>query len=98
LFSGPEVKAMLATIMIGSTLKGMVAGIIIGLVARKVRNMKIGIIVGVIVGFALAFIVAALPAEGGQHYWLEILIPGTLVGLILGFLTQKYGKSVPSLK
>ena len=54
--------------------------------------MKIGIIVGLVVGFALAFAVAAIPNEQGGHYWVEILIPGTLVGLILGFLTQRFGR------
>jgi hypothetical protein len=29
--------------------------------------------------------------QGG--YYLEIVLPGTLVGLIVGFATQKYGKS-----
>jgi len=28
--------------------------------------------------------------QGG--YYFEIILPGTLVGLIVGFATQKYGK------
>jgi hypothetical protein len=35
----------------------------------------------------LAYIIAAL--QGG--YYFEIILPGTLVGLIVGFATQKYG-------
>jgi hypothetical protein len=40
----------------------------------------------------LAFLVAAMPDESGKHYWIEIMIPGSLVGLILGYITQKYGR------
>jgi len=29
--------------------------------------------------------------QGG--YYLQIVVPGTLVGLIVGFATQKYGNS-----
>ena len=43
----------------------------------------------VLVGAFLAFLIALL--QGG--YYLEIVLPGTLVGLIVGFATQKYGKS-----
>jgi hypothetical protein len=41
------------------------------------------------VGAILAYIIAAL--QGG--YYFEIILPGTLVGLIVGFATQKYGNS-----
>jgi uncharacterized membrane-anchored protein YhcB (DUF1043 family) len=30
------------------------------------------------------------PVTGQKYFW-EILIPGSLVGLIVGFLTQRYG-------
>lgn len=93
LFSGgPEVKAQIGMIVVFSSLKGLIAGIIIGLVARKVRSLSTMLTVGAIVGFVLAFIIAAMPDESGKHYWIEILIPGTLVGLILGFLTTRFGR------
>jgi len=39
------------------------------------------------VGFAFAFLVAQM-----QHaHYVEILIPGTIVGAILGYATQKTG-------
>ena len=42
---------------------------------------------GLVMGAALAFIVAQL-----QHaHYLEIIVPGTIVGIILGFATQRYG-------
>jgi hypothetical protein len=95
LLSGPEVAPMIVGIVIGSTLKGIVAGVIIGFVARKYDSLPLGLAVGGLVGLVLAFLVAAFPGESGQHYYAEIMIPGTLVGLILGYATQKLGSRPP---
>jgi putative effector of murein hydrolase LrgA (UPF0299 family) len=47
----------------------------------------LGILFGVAVGFILAFLVAYM-----QHgYYLEIILPGSIVGMIVGYATQKYG-------
>lgn len=94
LFYGPEMKAMIQGILIGSSMKSLVAGLIIGFVARK-ASLRTVLIVGALVGFALAFAVAAMPGESGEHYWLEIIVPGTLVGFILGYATHRYGKPSP---
>ncbi len=88
----PETRHMLTGIMIGSSVKGLLAGLIIGFFSRKVSDMTKGVIFGGLIGLALAALVASMPNEQGGHYWLEIMIPGTIVGLILGWATQKYGK------
>lgn len=88
----PEVRNMLGDIIMWSSLKGLIAGVIIGFFARKVRSLQTGLIFGGAVGLLLAFLVALQPQPSGNHYWLEIMIPGTIVGLILGYATQKYGK------
>lgn len=88
----PEVRNMLGDIVMWSSLKGLIAGVIIGFFARKVRSLQTGLIFGGAVGLLLAFLVALQPQPSGNHYWLEIMIPGTIVGLILGYATQKYGK------
>jgi len=42
---------------------------------------------GLAVGFVLAFLVAYL-----QHgYYLQIIMPGSIVGMIVGWATQQYG-------
>jgi hypothetical protein len=51
--------------------------------------LPIGILFGLIVGAFLAFLVALM--QGG--YYFEIVLPGALVGLIVGFATQKYGST-----
>lgn len=85
----PAVRDQLGGIVIGSTFKGIIAGIAIGFFARKFHSLALGIVFGLLVGAFLAFLIALM--QGG--YYLQIVLPGTLVGLIVGFATQKYGKS-----
>ena len=87
----PAVRTMMTSIMVGSTFKGMVVGLLSGWFARKVNSVQWGIVVGSVLGLAFAFAVAAMPSENGQHYYLEIMAPGFVVGAIIGFLTQKMG-------
>jgi hypothetical protein len=85
----PEVRAQLLGIVIGSMIKGLIAGILIGWFARRVNSLPLGILFGLGVGLLLAFFVAHM-----QHgYYFEIMTPGGLVGLIVGYATQKYGRT-----
>ncbi|HEV8485070.1 MAG TPA: hypothetical protein VGV87_16125 [Blastocatellia bacterium] len=88
----PEAAPQIMGIVIGSTIKGIIAGVAIGFFARKVHSLPLGIIFGFGVGLLLAFAVAAMPDPNGKHYYFEIMLPGSIVGLIVGFATQKYGK------
>jgi hypothetical protein len=83
----PAVRAQLMGIVIGSTLKGVLAGVLIGFFARKVNSLALGILFGLGVGLLLAFFVAHLQGK----YYFEIMLPGGLVGLIVGYATQKHG-------
>ena len=84
----PAVRAQIAGIVIGSTFKGLVAGIVIGVFARKVHSLALGIVFGLGVGLLLAFIVAQM-----QHgFYFQIMLPGGMVGLIVGYATQRYGR------
>jgi hypothetical protein len=84
----PAVRAQVTDIVIGSTFKGLIAGIMIGVFARKVHSLALGILFGLAVGLLLAFIVAQM-----QHgYYFQIMLPGGLVGLIVGYATQSYGR------
>jgi hypothetical protein len=58
-----------------------------------VRSLAVGLGVGALVGLALSWMVAAMPDASGNHYYLEIMLPGAVLGLIVGFATQKYGRS-----
>ena len=89
----PAVRNQLAGIVVSSTFKGVIAGVAIGFFAKKFRSLTLGILFGLAVGALLAFLTARF-AVGG--YYFEIMLPGSMVGLIVGFATQKYGK-VPAV-
>src|SRR5262249_40884768 len=85
----PEVRAQLVGIVIGSTVKGIIAGVLIGWFARKVNSLALGIVFGLGIGLLLAYAVAATQ-PGPNHYYFQIMLPGGIVGLIVGYATQKY--------
>jgi hypothetical protein len=85
----PEVRNDLMGIVIGSTFKGIIAGVAIGYFARKYRSLPLGVVFGLAVGAFLAFLVAYMQGK----YYFEIMLPGSILGLIVGFATQKYGET-----
>ena len=86
----PAVRDQLAAIVVSSTMKGIIAGVVIGFFAKKFHSLPIGILFGLAVGALLAYLTARF-AVGG--YYFEIMLPGSMVGLIVGFATQKYGRT-----
>ncbi len=86
----PEVRAQVFGIVIGSTFKGMIAGVCAGWFAKKVHSLPLGLLFGLAVGMLFAFLIAAMPQPSGKHYYFEIMLPGSLVGAIVGYATQKY--------
>ena len=82
---GPEIPSQIGTIVAGSMFKGLVAGAIIGLVAQKTQSMAITVTVGVAVSAFFAYLVTI----GSPYLW-EIVLPGSIVGLIVGFAAVKY--------
>jgi hypothetical protein len=85
----PAVRDQLAGIVVSSTFKGVIAGIAIGFFAKKFNSLPLGLLFGLAIGALLAYLTARF-AVGG--YYFEIMLPGSLVGLIVGFATQKYGR------
>jgi hypothetical protein len=93
-FFYPGVASMMTGIIIGSTLKGLLTGMVTGLVARRLHSLPLGILSGLIVGLALSYWAAATsPDPQGRYYYLEIMLPGSVLGAVVGFATQKFGKS-----
>jgi hypothetical protein len=86
----PEAAPMIVGIVIGSTIKGLIAGVSIGFFSRKVHSLPLGILFGLGVGLLLAFAVAAMPSANGKHYYFEIMLPGAIVGILVGYFTQKW--------
>jgi hypothetical protein len=92
----PEVRPQIIGIVIGSTFKGLIAGVCIGWFAKKVKSLPLGILFGLAVGMFLAYLIAAMPQPSGKHYYFEIMLPGSLVGAIVGYATQKHSQVMPS--
>jgi F0F1-type ATP synthase assembly protein I len=90
----PETRPVIAGILIGSSFKGMLVGLFSGWFARKVQSTAWGIVVGSSLGLLFAFLVAVMDASKGKSHYLEIMLPGFVVGAMIGFLTQKMGSPV----
>ena len=54
--------------------------------------LPLGLLVGLLIGAFFAYLVAAM---GDQYYW-EIMLPGSVLGLIVGYATQRYGGHAPA--
>ena len=89
LFSAPETRPEIVGIVIGSTVKGLIAGVLIGYFARKVKSVPLGILFGLVVGGLLAYGVVLM---GNPYFW-EIVLPGSIVGIIVGYATQRHGET-----
>lgn len=82
----PDARPMIVSIVVGSTFKGLVTGALAGLIARRVQSVPIGVAAGAAIGFVLSSLVALGQPD---HYW-DIVGPGMLVGVLVGFVTQRY--------
>src|SRR5262245_9591007 len=88
----PSVRDQLGTIVMLSSLKSVIAGLLIGIFACFVSKRVAISIFGLIVGLALAYLVAMAPdPKTGQHYYAQIMVPGAIVGLLVGYATARYG-------
>ena len=89
----PAVRSQILMIVFFSTIKGILVGVAAGWYARRVHSIPKGIAFGFFVGLLLAFAVAAMPEESGEHYWWQIMVPGSVLGAVIGWATQQYGRA-----
>ena len=82
----PEVRSQIGGIVIGSTIKGLLAGVIIGVFAKWVHSIVIGTIFGLLVGALFAYLIVLM----NPGHALNIMLPGSLVGVIVGYSAQRY--------
>jgi hypothetical protein len=82
----PEARPMMLPIVMGSIIKGVLTGWLAGVVANRKRSVPVGLVAGTLIGLVLSTLVAV---GQGDHY-LEIILPGMLVGAITGFVTQRH--------
>ena len=89
-FLEPSLAPAMTSVITFSLLKGLVSGIVIGYVALKVHSMAIGILAGV--GIAALLSMLVILRAGMALFW-DIMLPGMLLGVIVGFATQKFGRA-----
>ena len=91
LLSAPETAPGILGIVVGSTFKGVLAGVLIGWFATRVKSLPLGMLFGLGVGAALAYAIVYLQSmePGSPSYFWEIMLPRSLVGVLVGYATQR---------
>jgi len=93
-FAYPEVATIMTSIIIGSTFKGLLTGVITGFLAGKLRSLTLGILCGLGVGFLLSWGTAAMsPDPAGNYHYAAIMLPGSILGAIVGYATYRFGRA-----
>jgi len=92
-FLEPSLAPIMTSVITFSLLKGLVSGVAIGYVSLKVRSMVIGLLAGLGIAALLSFLVVW---HAGMTLFWDIMLPGMLLGVIVGFCTQKFGKPQPA--
>jgi len=82
----PEVRSQIVGIVVGSTIKGVLTGLLVGFFAQKVRSLVWGTVFGLAVGAFFAYLILLM----NPGHTLNIMLPGSLVGLIVGYATQQH--------
>jgi len=88
-FFEPSLAAVMGSVITFSLLKGLLAGIATGYVSHRVHSMLLGILAGI--GSAAVLSLLVILRAGTALFW-DILLPGMLLGAIVGFATQRFGR------
>jgi hypothetical protein len=88
-FLEPSLAPVMTSVITFSLLKGLVSGIAIGYVSQRFHSMLMGILAGI--GIAAALSLLVILRAGMALFW-DIMLPGMLLGVVVGFATQKFGK------
>jgi hypothetical protein len=88
-FLEPSLAPMMGSIITFSLLKGLISGVIIGYFSKRVHSMPLGILAGVLI--ASVFSMLLILKAGMALFW-DIVLPGMLLGVIVGFATQRFGR------
>jgi hypothetical protein len=91
-FLEPSLARVMGSVITFSLLKGLVSGIAIGYVSERRDSMLVGILAGIGIAGALSLLVVL---RAGMALFLDIMLPGMLLGVIVGFTTQKFGRQAP---
>src|SRR6266852_2682984 len=93
-FFEPSLAPVMGSVITFSLLKGLVAGIATGYVSQRVHSLLLGILA--VIGIAAALSLLVIIHAGMALFW-DIMIPGMVLGLVVGFATQRFGKAAASV-
>jgi len=88
-FFEPSLAPLMGSVITFSLLKGLASGVSIGYFSKRVHSMPLGILVGVVIASALSML---LILKAGIALFWDIVLPGMLLGVIVGFATQRFGR------
>jgi hypothetical protein len=88
-FLEPSIAPLMGSVITFSLLKGLVSGIVIGYVSQRFHSMLVGILAGT--GIAAALSLLVILHAGMALFW-DIMLPGMLLGVVVGFTTPKFGR------
>ena len=89
-FFEPKLAPVMTSVITFSLLKGLISGVAIGYVSQRLRSMLLGVLAGAVIAAALSLLV--ILRAGMALFW-DILLPGMLLGVIVGFTTQRFGRA-----
>ncbi len=87
-FLEPSLAAVMTSVVAFSLLKGLIAGVAIGFFSKRVHSMAYGLLAGLAIAAVLSLLV--ILRAGMALFW-DIMLPGMLLGVIVGFATQRFG-------
>jgi hypothetical protein len=88
-FLYPTLAPVMASVITFSLFKGLLAGVAIGYVSLRLHSMLLGILAGAAIAAVLSLLVIL---RAGMGLFWDIMLPGMLLGIIVGFATQKFGR------
>src|SRR5271155_2193250 len=94
-FLEPSLAPLMTSVIAFSLLKGLLAGVAIGYVSQRFRSMLVGGLAGI--GIAAALSLLVILRAGMALFW-DIMLPGMLLGVVVGFTTQKFGNQSEALR
>jgi len=92
-FFEPSLAPVMGSVITFSLLKGLLSGMATGYISQRVHSMPLGILAGI--GTAAVLSLLVILRAGMALFW-DILLPGMLLGAIVGFATQRFGRAKES--
>jgi hypothetical protein len=89
-FLSPKLAPIMTTVIAVSVFKGLGCGVAIGAFSRRVQSLPLGIVAGVAIALLVSY---GVVLHAGQELFWDIMLPGALLGVVVGIATQIFGRA-----